>query len=205
VSGRVMQEVPLPNLSSIPAGAKISGHVVDATRASGASPARLSVQFDTLEARGKKIPVTTNLRAVASFVAVEQAQLPLNGSDRGTPPNAWTTVQIGGDVVYRGGGHVEGVAGRVGEPVADGVLGRLLPNALRGCRAGVDAEQSQQALWVFSSSACGAYGLPHLRIRHFGRTDPIGQIVFDSSHGNINIASGAGILLIVDAASPDNE
>lgn len=199
ITARIMQNVPLPGDEIIRAGAKVIGHVVHVTAASQSSPASMSLTFDTLETRGEKIPITTNLRAIASFVAVEQAQVPDAGPDRGTPDYAWTTEQIGGETVYRGGGHVEGINGTVGEPVAGGVLGHLQANSEGGCRGPINAHDTLQALWVFSSDACGAYGLPNLTIRHTGRTDPVGQITFDSTKGPVSIARGAGLLLRVNA------
>ncbi len=199
ITARIMQDVPLSGDGTLRAGMKVIGHVVNVTAASQTSPASISLAFDTLEARGEKIPITTNLRAIASFVAVEQAQVPAAGPDRGTPEYAWTTVQIGGEAVYRGGGHVEGINGTVGEPVAGGVLVHLQANSEGGCRGPINANDSVQALWVFSSNACGAYGLPNLTIRHMGRTGPVGDITFDSTKGPVNIARGAGLLLRVNA------
>jgi hypothetical protein len=202
IVARLMQDVPLADGSTIRAGSKIMGHIVAVTPASSATAARVTVRFDTLERRQQKTPIVTNLRAVASFVAVDQAQIPMEGPDRGTPANAWTTEQIGGDTVYRGGGPVEGIeGGEVGIPVGNGVLSRLNANPDGGCRAAVDANDAPQALWVFSSNACGAYGLANLQIRHFGRTNPSGDIVLGSSKGDVRVQEGSGMLLRVDGAS----
>jgi len=198
ITARVMQDVPLPGDETIRAGAKVVGHVVNVNAASPVSLSSVSLEFDTLEIRGEKIAITTNLRAIASFVAVEQAQVPYAGPDRGTPDYASTTVQIGGETVYRGGGQVEGTNGTAGEPVAGGVLGRLQANSEAGCRDSTNSNDALQALWVFSSNACGAYGLPNLMIRHTGSAAPAGEIRFDSTKGPVNIPAGAGLLLRVN-------
>jgi hypothetical protein len=194
VTARVMQDTPLPGGSKIHAGAKVIGHVVNVTPATNAG-ASIAVRFDTLQTAQGKVPITTNLRAIASFVAVEQAQIPIDGPDRGTSEYAWITEQIGGDTVYRGGGPVDNFNGKVGIPVAGGVLSHLTANPDRGCRGAINANDSPQAVWVFSSDACGTYGLSNVVVRHTGRTDPAGEIDFTSSSGQVKIHSGAGILL----------
>lgn len=200
VTARVMQDVPLTNGRTIRAGATVIGRITSVTPASNGNPARLSLRFDTLKVSHERIPITTNLRAAASFMEVEEAQIPSMGPDRATPQDAWTTTQIGGDAVYRGGGPVEGAFGRVGTPVYDGVLDRLNANPDGGCRAAVDSNDAPQALWVFSSNACGTYSLPHLKIVHSGRTDPTGEIALESTKGQVNVHAGAGLLLRVDSS-----
>ncbi|HEX4001749.1 MAG TPA: hypothetical protein VHX36_03825 [Candidatus Acidoferrales bacterium] len=200
VTARVMQDVPLNDGRTIRAGATIIGHITGVTRASNGNAARVSLRFDTLKLSHQRIPIITNVRAIASFIEVEGAQIPVTGPDRGTPPDAWTTTQIGGDAVYRGGGPVEGPEGNVGTPVSDGVLVRLNANPDRGCRGAMDANDTPQALWVFSSDACGTYGLPDLKIVQAGRSDPVGEIVLESTRGEVKVNGGAGLLLRVDSA-----
>lgn len=201
VTARIMQSVPLPDGAKIPAGALLVGRVVSVTPAANGAAASISLRFDFLKMPHEQIALTMHLRALASFMEVEAAQDPLAGSDRGTPESVWTTTQIGGEVVYRGGGHVEGRFGRrVGEPVPGGVLGRLNASSSGECR-GDDADGRPQALWLFSSNACGAYGLPHLTVEHTGQTAPPGEITLRSDKGDVNVRSGAGLLLRVNAAA----
>ena len=201
VSARIMQDVPLPGFARIRAGAVLYGKVTRVQPASPGGGGSISVRFDTLRIPHENVRLSIHLRAIASFMEVQHAQDPLMGGDRGTSENAWTTIQIGGDIVYRGGGHVENRAGRVGEPVLNGVLGRLDANPGRGCR-GDSTGDRPQALWLFSSDACGTYGLPHLVISHAGRTDPVGEITLESEKGDVNVGGGGGLLLRV-IGSPD--
>jgi hypothetical protein len=200
VTARIMQDVPLPDRSRIPQGSTLIGHVVSVTPAANGIGGLISLRFDALKVRRHTIPITAHLRAIASPIEVEQAQIPVSGPDRGTPDSAWTTVQIGGDTVYRGGGPVEGKTGEVGQPVHDGVLSLLSANPEAGCLGTSGAEGNLQALWVFSSDACGAYGLPGLAIAHAGRTNPVGEISFRSLKDDAKIPSGSGLLLRVDVA-----
>jgi hypothetical protein len=199
VTARVMQNVPLPDGQKIRAGATVIGHIASVTHASNGTGATISLRFDTLKTSREQIPIVTNLRALASFVEVEEAQIPLEGPDRGTPEDTYTTEQIGGDTVYRGGGPVEGSSGPVGKPVYDGVLDRANANPEGGCRGAVDSNDAPQALWVFSSDACGAYGQPGVQIVRAGRASPAGEITLESTSGEVKVDAGAGLLLRVDS------
>jgi hypothetical protein len=110
IEAQVMQNVPLSSQTRIRTGAKLVGHVVEVTRpsaASGSRGSRIAISFDRLLMGGAAIPVTTSLRSLASMMEVFEAQLPTNAiDDYGTTAADWVTVQIGGNVVYRGNGTV---------------------------------------------------------------------------------------------------
>ena len=198
IKARVMQDVPLSPGSKIHAGAKVIGHVIDVKPATGTSGAQVSLRFDTLMVSKRRIPITTHVRALASMMAVEEAQVPENGPDRGTPPAAWTTDQIGGEVVYRGGGPVANGLLPVGEPTYGGVLVHVSGKPGTKCRGEIDGDNRLQALWVFSSDACGTYGFADLAIAHAGRDNPIGEITLTSNRGDVNVRAGSGMLLRVN-------
>ncbi len=197
ISGKIMQDVSLPGGGKIPRGAKIVGHIVSARPASAGSGSQLTIKFDQIEFNGRRIPVTTQLRALASMNEVFQARLPTNASaDRGTSPSDWNTVQIGGAGVYRGSGEVvEGdqVVGRATDYGA--VTGRMTAAPDRGCTEGSEREQ---ALWKFSPWACGTYGLSDLRIVRQEVASAAGEIELESG-GNVRVNGGSGWLLRVDS------
>ncbi|HUA15141.1 MAG TPA: hypothetical protein VMG31_07575 [Verrucomicrobiae bacterium] len=197
ISARIMQDVPLPGKTTIRAGEKVIGRVLAVEAAREGGPAEVSLIFDTLLEGKQHIPLTTNLRALASMMDVSEAQVPETGPDRGTSEANWTTEQIGGDVVYRGG-VVSNGSQIVGLSVLDsGVMARVSSRPGMKCRASVDDNDRPQAVWVFSSDACGVYGIDELVLVHAGRTDPVGQITVRSTKGNINIRAGSGMLLRV--------
>jgi hypothetical protein len=200
ITATIMQDVPLGGRSKIRAGTKVTGHVVNVVPATKASGAKVSLRFDTIELAKKKVPVSTNLRALASLLEVHSAQIPPSGPDRGTSEASWTTVQIGGDVVYRGGGPVTHGSESVGTPVPNGVLARVLANPNGNCRGEIENNNLPQAFWVFSVDACGAYGFPDLNIIHAGRSIPAGEITL-SSRNNFNVGGGSGLLLRVDKSN----
>lgn len=201
VKARVMQEIPLSDGRKVHAGAYVEGKVISVMPASNGSPARISFEFDRLVTSKGSVRLTTSLRALASTLEINDAQLSVYGGDRGTPSSAYQTTLVGGEVVYRGGGHVMDGNMIVGEPVYDGVLGSVRANLDGNCRGAIDDNNRVQALWLFSSDACGVYGYKHVKIEHAGRTNPIGEITLNSEHGNFNIRGGSGMLLRVNNPS----
>jgi hypothetical protein len=156
------------------------------------------VKFNQILVRGQSISFTSNLRAAASMVDVFEAQMPTNAwDDYGTSEADWNTIQVGGDAVYRGNGQVVADNRVVGSASVGGeVTAKLLAVPERGCRGAIDGNDREQALWVFSTSACGAYGFRDLQIVHTGRTQPIGEIWLQSP-GNVLVRGGSGLLLRV--------
>jgi hypothetical protein len=198
ITARIMQDVPLP-AGKIPAGARIIGHIVNVAPAKSGSGMEISLQFDALRFSHRSIPITTNLRAWASMIEVEDAQVPSTGTDRGTPWAWMTTNQIGGEVVYGQDGPVTNGSSFVGRAAPGGVLVHLSAKPGSMCRGEVGGNDRPQALWLFSSDACGLYGFSELEITHAGRTDPVGQVRIASKEGRVHIQGGSGLLLQVNA------
>jgi hypothetical protein len=206
--GRIAQDVPLPNGATIRRGSQIEGRIVEVTPASGRTGAKVSMQFDRLNVKGKWIPVVTNLRAIAGFMTVIEAGVPDEAPAEGAPHDWLPTTQIGGDSVYGMWGPVmswKDASEVVGKSVGDGVLAR--PRAREGaeCRGELEGNDNPQALWVFSTDACGVYGIEHLNIVHAGRTDPVGKIVLASETRNVKLKNGDGLLLRVNAPATISE
>lgn len=204
--GKIAQDVPLPNGSKIRKGSNIEGHVVKVTPAASGASEKVSIQFDKLYVAGQWTPIVTNLRAIAGFMTILEAGVPEETTSEGTPYNWLPTTQIGGDTVYGVMGPVmsaEDGSEVVGKSMGDGVLARVRSKEGTNCRGAVDGNDSPQALWVFSSDACGVYGIEHLKIDHAGRTDTVGTISLASDKSNLKIPSGTGLLLRVNSISRD--
>jgi hypothetical protein len=201
VKARVMQEIPLGEGRKVRAGAYVQGKVISVTPAANGSGATITFEFTQLVMSRTAEPITTNLRALASIVEVNSARVP-QYDDRGSSSYVNTTWQIGGETVYRGGGHVMDGRMIVGEPVGDeGVLGRVRASSDGNCGGTVEGENRMQALWLFSSDACGVYGYRRVKIEHAGRTSPLGEITLKTERGDINIRGGSGMLLRVNNPS----
>jgi len=196
ITARIMQNIPLPT-GKIPAGAKLFGEIVAATPATAGQPAEIRLRFNRLDFEHRSVAVNTHLRALASLMQVEDAQTPLTGPDRGTPW-VWADRNLIGDQSAYGEGPVAHGTEIVGEALIDGVLAPARANPTGGCRGDVDGNNSPQAFWVFSSDACGVYGLDDVKIVRAGRTSPRGEITLASRSGSLNLRSGSGILLRVN-------
>jgi hypothetical protein len=199
IKGRIMQDIPLENGSKLRAGSKVLGRIMDVSPARPGQKASVTIRFDTIVSGKESIPITTHLRAIASTLEVESAQVPPIGPSESDVYDWLTTVQVGGEVVYGKGGEVYNGGRVVGRSVYDGVVAQVNEQPGTKCRGPVEGNDRPQAFWVFSSDACGTYGFPSLTISHAGRTDPQGEIVLVSEHGAIKIRSGSGMLLRVQA------
>jgi hypothetical protein len=200
ITGRIMQDVPLSSGATIRAGSKLIGHIVEVIPAANGSQSRISFQFDKLVSSQQTISITTNLRALAGFVGVLEAQTPTTAPGEGDSIRDLTTVQVGGDVLYGETGPAttsENSEDVVGRGVYTGVLGQVRAREGTKCRGFIDGNNNPQALWVFSADACGIYRLEHLSLVHAGRTDPVGVIVLASDKSNLKLVAGAGLLLRV--------
>ena len=197
VSARIMQDVPLPGKKKVPEGSKVVGHIIQVTPADATHAGTLAVRFDSLRVHGQTISITSSLRALASRAEVRDAETPSTGPDRGTPYRWASRILVGGEAYYGDGGVVTRGSDVVGQGVVDGVL--VTVSAPPGSRCQAAGSAGPQALWVFSSDDCGAYGFENLQITHAGYHSPQGEIRLAAEKGDLSI--GSGLLLQVSAAA----
>jgi hypothetical protein len=194
IEGKVMQDVPTPLGFTISKGSKVTGQVVSAGK-SGDTDSTLVLKFDSINDHGRAIPLTAALLAVASMQSVAQAQAPISSNSDMQSASGWVTRQVGGDVVSRSQRKVGTPGGLTGTWLEDSsVLIKLTPNADAGCPGGPGYDRPQ-AVWIFSSSACGTYDLGTARIVSSGATPPLGNVSI-SSDRNLQIRGGSAWLLI---------
>jgi hypothetical protein len=199
VKGKIAQEVPLPGGTKIRKGTTVLGRVESTTMGAPGTGGTLAIKFYALLQHRRSTPIETNLRALASWLEVEEAQIPMSGPGESDVYVWLSTKQIGDEVVYGLRGPVAAGTRIVGVSVPDGVLVPASASADGHCRGPIAGNDRPQALWVFSSNACGLYGYSNLEIRHAGRTAPLGEVVLGAKKGPVKIASGSGALLRVDA------
>ncbi|MFP5236892.1 MAG: hypothetical protein ACLGSD_13400 [Acidobacteriota bacterium] len=191
IHAKVIQTIPGTELKR---GARVVGRVVSATSQPDGTE-RLEIRFHAVEVSGNEIPLRAALRALASFSEVQDAQIPEEQADSGTPLWFATTRQIGGEQVYRGGGPVASGELIVGKPVSDGVL--VKPRSNGRCSGALDGSDTPQAMWLFSSNACGVYGFANLEIAELAEAQPPEAIVLASSRGHLKLPAGTALLLRV--------
>ena len=172
ITATVMQDVPLDAGNTLRRGAKVMGHVVEtAAFGKGSDESKLSFQFDGLRFENHTVPITANLRAVASFMEVNAAQVPTTGGD-GDSEAVWSLAKIGGDQMH------------------------INPDV--GAECG-DANKTEQAFWLFSPDVCGAYGLGDVQVRRSGLTAAVGEITLTSKDKVVKVGRGSAMLLRVDS------
>jgi hypothetical protein len=196
IEGKLMQEVLLPSGAKIKSGSRVTGHVVSVEGTGSLS--RITVNVDGLQSQGRTIPLNLTLRAMAAAANVFQAKTPIDATSTYESSYGWTTKQIGGDVVFRGRGYIASPQGKVGRWNGTGAWGKLMPAG--DCLA-TNINDQEQALWVFSTTACGIYGFENLKLTHDGSTAPVGQLTLESTK-DILVRGGSGWLLVMSAANP---
>jgi hypothetical protein len=204
ITATVVQDVPLGRGTTLRAGSKVTGHVVEAVQpGKGSDEARISFAFDQVRLGSRMVSVATNLRALASPAAISATQVPTSGGD-GLSPSSWNLVQIGGDQIsYGQGGPVMMGSQTVGKYTSQGVLAYVSQDMGTDCRSTVDGNMRPQAFWVFSVNACGAYGFGDVHILHSGRTEPVGQITLVSDDKTVKVDRNSGMLLRVDRSGSE--
>jgi hypothetical protein len=197
----VMQDVPLGKGEALRKGSKVTGHVVEAiTPGKGSDESKISFQFDQLQLGNQTIPLTTNLRAVASRSAVLAATPELT-----SPDYVDEQIQIGGDQISYGEGSPVMVGSQVvGKYTSQGVLANVDWNS--GALSGgmIEDNARPQAFWLFSVNARGAYGFGDLTILQSGRTEPLGEVTLTSNRKAVRIDKGSAMLLRVDGSGPES-
>ena len=195
---RVMQDIPLPDRDKIPMKSLVRGSVVNAIKDSDGPGVNIALAFTQIVNKDQNFSTATSLRAIASYMAVRDAQTPLNGIDAGSPAGWANTVQIGGDIRYGDGGPVRNRhRQRVGKGVLGGVLVHVSANPSLGCDGPIKGEDYLQALWVFSSDACGVYGMKEVKLSHSGNSEPVGEFTLHFEKDDMKLDAGTAFLFEV--------
>ena len=159
-------------------------------------PSYLSIHFERAIVEGREIPVNVHVRALADNLDAYDASYPhrLGDSD-----HFYFMQQIGGDQYSLVGKTLLNSEGDVvGSIHEQGVVGKLIPTAYANHFAGpaCNGTQTQQALGIFSPSACGLYGFASVELANSGRED--GTVRLESFRRTVKLYAGSAALLEVN-------
>jgi hypothetical protein len=197
ITATVMQDVPLEDGVILPKGSRISGRVVEAASAGqGSDAAKISFQLDEVQFGGRTVPITTELRAVASPHAVVQASPQPDSSE-----NTNYEVEIGGDQISYGEDSSVMVDSQVvGKYTKQGALANVSEDSGTQYHSAADGNARPQAFWLFSVNARGAYGFRDLKVVRSGLAEPLGEVTLTSNRKVLKIGKGSALLLRVEGS-----
>jgi hypothetical protein len=204
ISAKTTQQVRLANEQMLPAGAQVAGHVVaaravafDKTPYAKQQASTLAIHFDSIESKGKTLPLHVYVRAMADPITVWDAQRPKSTD---LDPLS-TTTQIGGDQVVPSQSEVTSPDGdTVGYRRWGGVYAHLISASGNGPED-CDASDTEQSMGLFSASACGLYGYTDVTLLSTGKTGDISTLVLASRRRSAKIWVRSDALLEVGDGS----
>lgn len=193
VNGKTTQAITLASGQRLPKGTPMRGRVVeaspfqfDSTHYAVQRNATLSIRFDSLVIGGEEVPLHVTVRAMAAPTTVAEAHMP-RASDMDP---LGTTTQVGGDLVTPSQEEILSAQGDiVGYRHGGGNYAHLIASRREGVSC--DASSTEQAMDVFSASACGLYGFPQASIT----ANANNTITLVSSHYTPRLYADTAILL----------
>jgi len=179
-----------------PAGTKVVGHVLAASKASSEShlkSATLSIRFDSIEVAGQQVPLHVTVRAMATPIVSWDARKPASSD---LDPQA-TVTQIGGDKLVPSQVQVRNAQGDVvATNGRGGVHARLIANGR------CDSSDIDVSVGMYSASACGLYGFTNITASEFGSSATPSTLTLISSRTSPQIWKNSTALLEVIPEAP---
>lgn len=192
---KTMQVVLYGPAGEIPKGARVQGHVIDASHTGNPQRSSLTIQFDKIVMKKRVAPVCTSVRAMADSIDAYKATMEATSLD--TNASLGTTL-IGGDHIPPGGKYVYATEyDNVGISNRFGIFSRLEPASPHAHTVATDCSgvATLQSVAIFSSGACGLYGFPDTYLAATGAEEPTGAITLIGKHHPLEISSGSAALL----------
>src|SRR5881396_2238195 len=207
VNARTTEAVKSEGKTVIPKGAKVVGHVTQASaRAKGESESALGIVFDrAILKRGEEVPLSVGIQAIAAAQTGASAA----GSDIDTMGGMGASAAGSGMAGGRGalGGVTSAAGGAVGAVTntaasAGGVAGGAVNSAANagGSIAGASkgAVGGLNAAGQLTSNSQGVFGLNGLNLNAAASNATQGSVV-TSSGKNVHLDSGTRMLLVSQA------
>jgi hypothetical protein len=166
IHAKTFQAVLLANGTAIPSGARVVGHVIEATPFvhdktpyARQKDSTLTIHFDSIEANGAKLPLNVTVRALADYFATNAAREP-KSTDL---DSLGTLTLVGGDLLTPSQNEVRDQKNDVvGYNRLGGVYAHLIANGR------CDGSSMEVSMGIYSASACGLYGYINTIATEFG-------------------------------------
>lgn len=198
VFAKTTQVIKLSDGREVRPGALITGHVImakpfayDKTPYAKQRESMLAIQFDTLSVQGEKLPLHIYVRAIADPVTSRDAR------SATSPEGTQTTLtQIGGDQLTPSQSEILSSDGDVvGYNKRGGAFAHLIASNAGSVRC--DGSDSEQPVYIFSASACGAYGFANSSLDSAGSSSDPSHMSLSSTHRSPKIWKYSTALLEV--------
>jgi hypothetical protein len=199
VVARTTQVIKLSDGREVEPGALVTGHVItakpftyDRSPYAKQEESLLEVQFDSLTVQGEKIPLHVYVRAIADPIASWDARKP-KSSDL---DSLGTLTQVGGDQLIPSQNEIRSRDGDVvGYNKHGGAFAHLIANSAGSVQC--DGSNTEQAVSIFSASACGMYGFTGTSLNTAGSISDPSHMSLSSTHGSPKIWKNSAALLEV--------
>ena len=180
ITARTMQSAQLENGQTIPAGAKVTGHVVrvdgfafNKTPYAKQTASVLAVHFDSVTSKTATYPLNVYVRAMADPIASWDARKPRPSDE---DPDG-TLTQIGGELYKPHWGQVINMdEDVVGYSRHGNIVAHLIP-AQGTSPDGCDGGDTEQSVAIYSANACGLYGFAGTQLLSSGRSGQPSTVV----------------------------
>lgn len=203
VRARTVQDVVLADGKRVPKGTVLIGHITQSAAFhfneapyAEQKPSVLGIHFDRIEFKQASLPVSFEVRALAGVFAVEEASRPFNATEwQMTGP----MLQVGGDTYWPPDDKVRSKSGDIVAYLRkEGVVARPLAAEAHSAGPGVacDAVPQEQAVSIFSASACGLYGMADDVLESNG-SDGSGTFILSSNRTSVFLLAHSAALLEV--------
>ena len=197
IEAKTTAPVRLRDDAVLPVGSVVTGHVVQADRFTfdkapyaTQEPGALAVRFESVSDRGTAVPLDVTVRAMADPLASWDTERPLETDIDSTH----TTTQVGGDQVTPWIKEIRAASGNV-----VGYRHGGFPYAHLLAGPGCDGSNTEQAMGVFSASACGLYGFAETTL---GKVSSAGASVVLMSNRRSPEIHANSMALLEESAAP---
>jgi hypothetical protein len=203
VLAKTLEDVVLADGTMLRKDSRVIGHIVEArgftfdeTPYAVQQPSVLAVHFDSVRVGDKFARLVVKVRALANVFDVDDARTP--------PPSdldfSGTLTQVGGDEIIPREIEVRSPGGDiVGYKRQQGIVAHLIPARYpsQGQWHQCDGTNTEEAVAIFSASACGLYGFPKTEMSDNGAST--GTFRIESRHFTVKLrARSAALLQVVE-------